>query len=749
MKFISIYFFSIIFTLLHASNLEHVKLELKWSHQFQFAGYYMAKEKGFYKDVGLNVEIIDGYNKNTIEDIQAQKVDFAITTSRIVYEVINGKKLVVLASIFQNSPFTWVVKKDSGIKTLKDFVGKTIMHPEYYLDDIDLIAMLKINNIDITKLNFVPTTYNIQDLLDKECDIFSSYVSNEPYELEKLGIEYKLFKPINYGVDFYGDTLFTSTKILNENPKLVKKFREASLKGWKYAFENIEESVHLVHDKYNKKLTLSHLRYEANILKEQSLYPFVKIGSTDIQRWQNIAQTFKDLGYLKSAKIPDNFIYDEDKYKLKSFIIKWLSIGVSIVIVIGFITMLFIRRHNKYLHKLVEEKTKELKFHEEHLEEEVKDRTKKLEVAMRAKSDFLANMSHEIRTPLNAIIGFVDILYKGESDENKQKKLKIITESSYSLLTIINDILDFSKIESNKLLIEKNPLNIRESFKSIIDLFFDKAKENAITLNLDIDENLPKFMLSDVVRIKQIFSNLLSNAIKFSKNSSSVDISLKYIKEKDELYCSVKDYGIGIADDKLADIFKSFVQEDSSTTRKYGGTGLGLSISKKLVELMDGEIGIISEVSIGSIFYFNIPLIEVCELSLKEEANKNKDDLIGNILVVEDNRSNRMLMDILLDELGLNNTMANDGVEAVDIMKSNPHNFDLILMDENMPNMNGIEATKIIKSMNESKNIPIIAVTANAIKGDREKFLAAGMDDYLSKPIDAKELEKTLRRYLS
>ena len=748
MKILFIYFIIVIFNFAYASDLKEVKLELKWKHQFQFAGYYIAKEKGFYKDVGLDVSIMEGHYRNTIQDVVDEKVDFAITTSVLIHDVIKGKKLVALASIFQTSPFTWLVKKDSGIDSLEDFYGKVLMHPESSLDDIDLLAMLTVNNIDIKKLNFIPSTYSAKDLIDGKCDVFSAYISNEPYALEKLNIDYKLFRPVEYGVDFYGDTLFTSQKLLRNSPSLVKKFRKASLKGWKYAFDNMEEAVHLVHEKYNPSLSLSHLRYEANTLKNQSLYPFIAIGTMDEKRWQTIAQTFKDFGYLESSQVPSNFMYDENKNKRTKEMIKWIIVSVLALIFLALIVMILVRKHNKYLHKIVDKRTQELRFHEEHLEEEVKERTKELELAMRAKSDFLANMSHEIRTPLNAVIGFVDVLYKEETDAGKQKKLKIINESGYSLLTIINDILDFSKIESKKLLIEKNPFNVRDSFSSIVNLFFDKAQENKVTLKLDLDEKLPKIMLGDTVRVKQIFSNLLSNAIKFSQENSSVDVSIRYIEDKNELYGEVKDYGIGIAEENISNLFKSFVQEDSSTTRKYGGTGLGLSISKALIELMGGKIGVRSEIGIGSSFYFYIPFIEVCEIYVEEKEEENLGKLSGNILVVEDNKSNQMLMDILLDELGLDSVMANDGLEAVEIMKTDSSKYDLILMDENMPNMNGIEATKIIRNMTNITDLPIIAVTANAIKGDREKFLESGMDDYLSKPIDAKKLEETLRKYL-
>ena len=853
-----------------ASVERNVKLQLLWIHQFEFAGFYMAKEMGFYKDIGLDVEISDGFKKNTIEDVDSQKVDFGVAGSKIIYEAIKGKKLVALAPTFQNSPFAWVVRKDSNINTLHDFVGKTVMHQEHSLDNIELLAILKARGVDTSKINFIPTTYNIHDLIDKKCDVSSAYVSNEPYELEKAGIEYRLFHPVEYGVDFYGDILFTSQKYLDENPKVVKEFREASLKGWKYAFENIEETIHVIKEKYNPSLSLGHLRYEANILKKQSLYPFVAVGTMDRSRWMTIAQTFKDLGYLDSAALPQNFMYDENKNKTRDFILKWIGIVVVVLSVITLVIIMLIRKYQRSLHMLVEERTQKLeaqkknyetifaksidgivilqdgkfvkandvvlkmmgydskeeflnlspadlspKFQpdgqsseikanemvsmclkdgsnhlewvhkrkggeefwcdvsltkimfdekesmqvvmrdishqkalEEHLENEVEERTKKLEVAMRAKSDFLANMSHEIRTPLNAIIGFIDILYKEETDSSKQKKLSIVKESGNFLVSIINDVLDFSKIENSKLVIQKTPYNIVDTFTHVADLLYDKAREKHVSIKLDIDKNLPKETLGDCVRIKQVFSNLVSNAVKFTCRNSIIEVKIDYLDKTNELYCEVKDYGIGIADDMLEDVFHAFIQADSSATRKYGGTGLGLSISKALLNIMGGEIGVKSEVDVGSTFYFTLPLFEVEKSEKAKEViiDKSK-EISGTVLIVEDNKSNQLLMTLLLDDLGLNSSVVDDGAKAVEAMQEE-NKYDLILMDENMPNMNGIEATKRIRTLYKNSDIPIIAVTANALNGDREKFLAMGMNDYLPKPIDAKKLEEILREYL-
>ncbi len=392
---------------------------------------------------------------------------------------------------------------------------------------------------------------------------------------------------------------------------------------------------------------------------------------------------------------------------------------------------------------------------EEELEKEVRKRTRELEIASRAKSDFLANMSHEIRTPLNGVIGFIDILYKNEVDIDKRNKLQIIKESGSSLLMIINDILDFSKIENNKLVLEKKILFISNIFTHTVELFFGVAKEKDISIILNIDEKLPEKIIGDSTRIKQVLSNLLSNAIKFANTSSKVIVNVDYLEEVEQLLCEVIDEGIGIEAKKLNYIFKSFQQADSSITRKHGGTGLGLSISKVLIELMDGEIGVESEINVGSRFYFILPLLipnlkenEIIEREIKESEIENIQikNLSGKVLIVEDNKTNQLLLTILLDEFGYESFAVDNGLEAIEEFKNSVYN--LVLMDENMPIMNGIEATKIIRTLDNGKTIPIIAVTANALKGDKEKFILSGMDGYLSKPIDAEKLKVYLRKYL-
>ena len=389
------------------------------------------------------------------------------------------------------------------------------------------------------------------------------------------------------------------------------------------------------------------------------------------------------------------------------------------------------------------------------IEKKLKISQAQAQSATTAKSYFLANMSHEIRTPMNAILGFVDLLYKEEESDDKRKKLDIIKESGTSLMHIIDDILDFSKIESGKISLDNVLFNSVEPFELIVELFRKRADERDITLSMVIDDQLPSKAYGDITKVKQIFSNLISNALKFSKESSTIDIKVALLNEN-SLVCHVKDSGVGVSEDNIEKIFRVFEQEDDSTTRHYGGTGLGLPISRSLAQMMGGELYVDSTLGEGSTFTFHVELFSDVQEHISDDMEDSslvsEKPLIDNaaVLVVEDNKSNQLLMTLLLDEIGVSCDIANDGLEAIDAYKQ--RDYSLILMDENMPNLNGIEATKQIRTLeqkNNKKPLPIVAITANALKGDRERFIAAGMDDYLTKPIDNVKLNEVLQRYLT
>ena len=367
-----------------------------------------------------------------------------------------------------------------------------------------------------------------------------------------------------------------------------------------------------------------------------------------------------------------------------------------------------------------------------------KQRDKAIE-ASKAKSEFLANMSHEIRTPLNAIMGFINILKEETKGRKTHEYIEIIDQSSKVLLQIIEDILDFSKIESGKLVIDKINFDPKKELSLIEHLFQAQCSKKNINLTINFDDDIPKVIYTDLLRVKQIITNLLSNAVKFTNNGKNIEVDVKY--RNNNLIVSVKDEGKGIAKDKIDHIFEAFNQEDNSTTRKYGGTGLGLSISSKLAKLLGGNLKVTSELGKGSIFSLIIPA-PISNINLKNNTKDiNIDFTNKKILLVEDNKANQMFMKVILKKMKLKFEIASDGVQAVEKFKNN--SYDLILMDENMPNMSGIEATQHIRKYEKENNLthtPIVALTANALKGDREKFLSSGMDEYLTKPLNKNKL---------
>lgn len=384
------------------------------------------------------------------------------------------------------------------------------------------------------------------------------------------------------------------------------------------------------------------------------------------------------------------------------------------------------------------------------LEQDLVVARNKAEESVRAKELFLANMSHEIRTPMNAILGITNLFLNTELDSTQLSYLDAIRTSSNNLMVIINDILDFSKIEAGKLELEKVGVYFHALANNVVSQMSFRADEKNILLTRIIDPDIPPIIISDQTRMTQIFLNLLSNAIKFTHEGTVTFICS--LEEKDDRYCTikfrVKDTGIGIDESKLATIFDSFSQEDLSTTRKYGGSGLGLSITRQLVELCGGKIHVKSKKGKGTEFYFSIRFEIGTEKDLpKEEYIVNPIESIAglHILLAEDHHINQFLAKTILESWGIEVTIAENGKEAVDAVREKP--FDLVLMDMQMPEMDGLQATREIRNSLNS-NIPIVALTANAIRGDQEKCLQAGMDDYLSKPFEQKDLFRIIQKWV-
>jgi len=407
---------------------------------------------------------------------------------------------------------------------------------------------------------------------------------------------------------------------------------------------------------------------------------------------------------------------------------------------------------------------KEIRQHRDLLEERIRQRTEDLEKAMRtalaasqAKSEFLANMSHELRTPMNGLLGMLEVVLDSPLNNDQRDELEIAQRSAYALLALLNDILDLSKIEAGKMMIENIPYDVRTVLDDCVKSFHARATQKKIALHFEVDPAAPTKVIGDPLRVRQIAANLLSNALKFTEKGW-VCLRLSGIEGglagPAQMCIAVSDTGAGIEADKLTAIFEKFTQADGSITRKYGGTGLGLAITKRLVEMQGGQVLVESKVGKGSTFTMTLPWEPVIEAATPDTAPNATQQLAEvvpmqvRVLLVEDNLVNQKVVLAILRKKGFQIDVSNDGREALSKLETAADPYDIVLMDVQMPVLDGLETTRIIRKNQRWDRLPIVAMTAHAMNGDRERCLQAGMNSYVSKPVQPAHLVSVIEKLL-
>jgi signal transduction histidine kinase/CheY-like chemotaxis protein len=734
---------------------DSVVLQLKWQHQFQFAGFYAALEKGYYKEQGFDVEIRE-HNKQTspVEEVLAGRATFGISDSSIVLHRMKKKPVVVLASFFQHSPLVLLSLSSSGIRSPEDLINKRVMYQKG-IDDAPLTAMFTTLGINSEQYTHVPHSFNNETLMNDEVDAVSVYLTNQPKWFADKGIEVNIIDPINYGVDFYGDLLFTSEKYIQDSSEKALAFKEASIKGWQYALDNQEEIIDLIINKYKNKLSKEHLKFEAIHTARMIKTNTIPIGTTYPERFNRIANIYRTLNMVPDDATEEGLLIkdyltqasekERELYYYLLFCVVFLATSLTLMAIF-----------NKRLRTLVKNRTNDLKQANNNLASKVgviAEQNEALQIeklnaeaASKAKSDFVSNMSHEIRTPLNGIYGSLQLLKQEQLSEKGIDLVDNAISSGQSLLVVINDILDFSKIEAGKLTLDIKPFDfvklLETTVSNIKHIPKEKKKEIAFSCS---SENMHSFWIGDDIRVKQILINLLSNAFKFTEQGKVTVICEEcLVSNIPNISIQIEDTGIGMSVNNQKTLFSRFEQQDTSITRKFGGTGLGLSIVQSLVYLMGGEISVKSIIGVGSTFTVLLPLEKTEEV--KESAIEIKaPDLTGrNILIAEDNRINQTIIKTMLAPCNANIIIANNGIEAIEKHKS--HEPDFIFMDIQMPMLDGISACQHIRVTD--KVTPIIALTANVMTNDVERYLASGFNSHVPKPTEQAMVFQVLNQFL-
>ena len=557
-----------------SQSSELVKINLGWSHQFQFAGYYAALEKGYFLDEGLNVELVSEIKEDIVGGVLSGKYQYGVATGGIILEDDRYDQVSVIAAVYQQSPVALLALKSGNIRKLKDLEGKDIV------GGTEIRAMLVSAGVDLDKVNFLGRVSNFGGLIKGQVDATAFFITDQAMLIGNDSLLFQQWRPIEYGINFYGECLYTTRVEAKANPERVEKIKRAVLKGWQYTVDYPEEMVDLIISKYNPELDRDILLKESRIIIHNLILPrFHDIGDMQLSKWSEMAKIIYDFGIVDKERDLEGFIFEPEPALARPLkIIIWISLLV-IIVGLGFLLVLFL--YNRQLKKAVEVRTESLEKANEELDR------------------FVYSISHDIRSPLSSVQGLINLM-KIEKNDHEQY-LGLIESSIRKLDNYTRDILDYTRNSRAK--VEPRTVNLEEIIDKCINQvkYMDDREDVAFSVNIKLDRPFT----TDPWRLEVILNNLIGNAIKYGdprKEIRKVDISAELANNN--LSIIIRDNGIGIDQFHLDKIFNMFYRasEDSQ------GSGLGLYIVRETVNLLGGDINIDSEKHKGTVVKVTVPM---------------------------------------------------------------------------------------------------------------------------------------------
>jgi signal transduction histidine kinase/ABC-type nitrate/sulfonate/bicarbonate transport system substrate-binding protein len=567
---------------------DHVTLQLKWRHQFQFAGYYAAVAKGYYRDAGLEVSIVEAQpGIEPMQEMVEGRATFGVGTTDLLLMRRDGKQVVVLADIFQHSPLALMVLSGNelrNIHTLSD--GKLMIEPH----SAELFAYLTEEGIDPEGLDLVEHDFDVESLISGEVDAMSVYASDEPYQLAARGIPYVLLRPIESGIDFYGDNLFTMRSEIDQRPDVVRRFVDASMLGWQYAMAHPEEIAALITTQYQTEKSLPHLLFEASAMQPLVNANVVEVGYINAGRWERIAQKYANFGMVPADIDLNGFIYDPDATADYGALYRLSAALAAIVVVLAAIALWY-QRLNGHLQREVAER-KEVQAQLERLDGQ--------------KSLLLSIIGHDLRSPFNVLLNYGDLLVAQGERMERTRLVSVyhnVRDAAAAAYTLLNSLLDWAALQTGRSQLSAESVPVDGLIESVLGILRPVADAKEIALHAEAPSGITLY--GDLRMIETVLRNLIGNALKYSRPGGTVTITAE--AQGAETRISIADSGIGIAPDRLERLFELEAKRPVPGTSQESGSGIGLILCRDLVEANRGSLSVASELDKGTTVTLLLP----------------------------------------------------------------------------------------------------------------------------------------------